>query len=63
MDRIGQQTHEATRNWMLLDWKRFRGSVKDYYAIKDEAYNSNNYALIERFRELKLDLILKHNKL
>ena len=63
MDRVGQQTYEATRSWMLLDWKRFRSSVKDYYLIKDEAYNSNNYALIEKFREFKLSLILKHNKL
>tara|TARA_R110000796_G_scaffold95908_2_gene201355 strand:- start:127 stop:318 length:192 start_codon:yes stop_codon:yes gene_type:complete len=63
MDAIGKQTHEATHRWMLLDWKRFRSSVKDYYLMKDEAYGSGNYSLVEKFREFKLDLILKHNKL
>jgi hypothetical protein len=63
MDNIGKQTHEATNNWMLSDWKIFRSSVKDYYTIKDKAYSSNDYSLIDSFRKFKLDLILKYNKL
>ena len=59
MDRIGQRTHDATRSWSLLDWKAFRSKVKDYYIIKDEAYGSKDYGLIQEFREFKLEQILK----
>ena len=60
MDSIGRKTHIATRDWCLSEWKAFRSSVKDYYTLKDKAYSSGDYSLITEFRELKLELILKH---
>ena len=60
MDSIGRRTHIATQDWCLSEWKAFRSSVKDYYTLKDKAYSSGDYSLITEFRELKLELILKH---
>jgi hypothetical protein len=60
MDNIGRKTHIATQDWCLSEWKAFRSSVKDYYTLKDKAYSSGDYSLITEFRELKLELILKH---
>ena len=60
MDRVGYKTQIATQEWFLSDWKAFRSSVSNYYMIRDRAYNSKDYGLINDFREHKLRLILKY---